>query len=36
MSQASPRAATPQRAAQVRSGPRVVRQSNGIRIVYGN
>jgi hypothetical protein len=36
MSQNMPRAATPQRQAPARSGPRVVRQSNGIRIVYGN
>lgn len=31
-----PRAAAPQRQTPARSGPRVVRQSNGIRIVYGN
>ena len=35
MSQDGPPAAAPQRQAPVRSGPRVVRQSNGIRIVYG-
>jgi hypothetical protein len=32
----APRAAAPQRQAPARTGPRVVRQTNGIRIVYGN